>query len=274
MAIISDLIDQSNFRYDINGGTLVRRFLVSGLIPAPDIHVQAMVALAGIGVSYGSAVPNVIGLFASNFQTRSKRDDTQSVYVDVTYTSPTIGWSGGTTVKISGATSEKSQSSDGSGNPLLVTYSLAPAVNVFGVNIAALNLTQVVKTTQLIPHAVLEFSRIDPSAPDPTKIEGFVNSTPWQGKGARTWMCRDLDSASLGAVNSIANVSAYKSVYKFEFDPDGWDTYQYFTLQDGTIPPNVQPLPAGQGGDSGMGVYTTLRPSADFNALNFPQIFT
>jgi hypothetical protein len=257
--ITEDLVLGAKYQYGAAGGTLLRIFDVSGLVPGVDTLAQAATATdstTGRGIPrYGDPHPAVPGLYVSAIEAEPIEQSRVAARVQVKYGSPELG-SAPNAVKIAirGSNGTKIVSVLPDGTPMIVKYT-DPAGNV---------LQDRLQMSVLSPNTLLEFTRQESASPLARSLSfrRTVNSGQWQGGGANTWLCRDVDAVSL------AGLARYEVKYVFEYDPDGWARTEYYVDRyTGTIPDDVQ---ASSNNDKGI---AKLLPYAakDFSQLGLPS---
>ena len=260
--ITEDLVLGARFTLDRAGGVLLRLFEVTGLTPGRDTLAQAALAqdqTTGTRIPrYGEPHPGVAGLFVVNVEADPVKNSRTAARVKVRYASPEVqSVPNAVRVAITGTGRSKLVSRDpNSGSPLLVKYT-DPSGNV---------LQEFLQVPALSPNTVLEFTRQEPKSPLKlsTQFRRTVNSSPWQGGDARTWLCRAIDATSL------SNLTRYEVKYVFEYDPDGWELLEYWSDPfTGKIPDDVQLAVGNDRGIAKVLPYAT----ADFSQLGLPNAF-
>jgi hypothetical protein len=257
--ITEDLVLGAKYQYGAAGGMLLRIFDVSGLVPGVDTLAQAATATdstTGRGIPhYGDPHPAVPGLYVSAIEADPIEQSRSAARVQVKYGSPELG-SAPNAVKISirGSNGTKIVSLLPDGTPMIVKYT-DPSGNA---------LQDRLQLSVLSPNTLLEFTRQESASPLSRSLSfrRTVNSSPWQGGAANTWLCRDVDAASL------AGLARYEVKYVFEYDPDGWARTEYYVDRyTGTIPDDAQPS---SNNDKGI---AKLLPYAakDFSQLGLPN---
>lgn len=261
MHITEDLVLGAKFRYTRSGGTLIRLFDVSGLVPGNDTLAQAAVAVdstTGARIPrYGDAHPAVYGLYVIAIEAEPIVNSQTAARVSVTYGSPELGpVPNAVQIGISGSSCRKLVSTYPDGSPILVKYT-DPSGNM---------LQDRLLIPVLSPNTILQFTRMETSSPLrlSAKYRRAVNSTPWQGGDAKTWLCRAIDA------KSQANLSRYQVRYVFEYDPDGWTRLEFFVDRfSGKIPDDVKVSANNDQGIAKVLPYATR----DFASLGLPNAF-
>ena len=259
--ITEDLVLGAKFTYTRAGGSLLRLFDVSGLTPGKDTLVAAAGATdstSGQSIPrYGDAHPTVYGLYVNEIEAEPVQNSRTAARVSVRYGSPELGPApNAVQIIISGSNKRKLVSTLPDGSPIVVKYT-DPSGNM---------LQDQLQIPVLSPNTTLEFIRTEARSPLSLsgKFRRSVNSTAWQGGGAKTWLCRAIDA------KSQSNLARYAVRYVFEYDPDGWTRLEYFVDRyTGKIPDDVQ---QSQNNDKGI---AKVLPYAqkDFSQLGLPNAF-
>ena len=260
--LTEDLVLGARFTLDKAGGSLVRLFDVTGLTPGIDTLAQAAIAQDGAsGVripAYGDPHPAVPGLFVNHVEAQPVSNARTSARVTVRYATPEAeSVPNAVGIRITGSSRAKYVGNDpADGSPWIVKYT-DPTGAV---------LQQFLQVPALSPNTILEFTRQEIKSPlkASQKFRRKVNSGPWQGGGAKTWLCRAIDATSLN------NLARYEVKYIFEYDPDGWTRLEYFRdPYTGKIPDDAKPSANGDQGVAKILPYAT----ADFSQLGLPNAF-
>ncbi|HZL36479.1 MAG TPA: hypothetical protein VFC78_14265, partial [Tepidisphaeraceae bacterium] len=230
--ITEDLILGARYRYTKDGPTLLRVFDVTGLTPGRDTLAQAARAVdSGTGSRipvYGQPHPAVASLYANEIDAEPINNSSTTARVTVRYGSPEYAAvPGAVRIRIGGSWGHKLLTQTPDGALMTVKYT-DPAGNA---------MQEHLQLSILTPNTLLEFTRQEPASPLrlSTRFRRTVNSSPWQGGNAKTWLCRAIDGAS------AAGLSRYEVRYLFEYDPDGWDRLEYFVDRyTGKVPDDVQ----------------------------------
>jgi len=262
LQITEDIVLGARFTVDRSGGVLVRLFDVSGLTPGKDTLAQAAAAQdSGTGAripAYGDPHPAVAGLFVTHIEADPIENSRTAARVKVNYTSPEFGSVPNVVrIAISGSSRAKLVSKSPTDGSLLTVKYTDPSGN---------SLQQFLQVPALSPNTVLEFVRQELRSPLrlSTQLRRTVNSAPWQGGGAKTWLCRAIDATSL------MNLSRYEVKYVFEYDPDGWERIEYYAdPYTGKVPDDVQFSDNNDHGIAKVLPYAT----ADFNQLGLPNAY-
>src|SRR6185312_6116115 len=237
-------------------------FEVTGLTPGAQTLYQAAVAQDGTSglriPAYGDPHPLVPGLYVSIIEADPVKNSRTCARVKVRYSSPELSSVPNVVkVAIGGSSRAKILSKSPADGSLLTVKYTDPSGNV---------LQQFLQIPVLSPNTILQFTRQELKSPLKlsTVLRRTVNSAPWQGGNAKTWICRAIDATSLN------NLTRYEVKYTFEYDPDGWERLEYYTdPYTGKIPDDVQLSSDGSKGIASIQPYAT----ADFNQLGLPNAF-
>ena len=259
--ITEDLVLGARFTVDMNGGTLLRLFEVTGLTPGVDTLARAAAAQDGSSGAfiprYGEAHPAVAGIFVNHIDAQPLKNSRTAARVLVRYAPPEAGAANSIRIAIVGSSRSKIISRNpGDGSLLNVRYS-DPTGTV---------LQEFLQLPVLSPNTILEFTRQEIRSPLKlsTRFRRTVNAAPWQAGDARTWLCRAIDG------NSLANGSRYQVKYVFEYDPDGWERIEYYAdPYTGKIPDDIQFSTNNDHGVAKVLPYAVM----DFAQLGLPNAF-
>ncbi|HWE93892.1 MAG TPA: hypothetical protein VG269_08020 [Tepidisphaeraceae bacterium] len=261
LKITEDLVLGARFRYTKSGGSLLRLFDVAGLTPGKDTLAAAASAVdASSGARiprYGEPHPVVSGLYAIDIDAEPARGSRTAARVKVLYGSPELASvPGAVKITIVSATGRKLVNRLPDGSLIVVKYT-DPAGNA---------LQDFLQIPVLSPNMVLEFTRQESASPLKlsAKYRRTVNASPWQGGEAKTWLCRSIDAASQGGL------TRYEVRYAFEYDPDGWERYEYFVDRyTGKVPDDVA---ISANNDKGVAKILPYG-KADFSQLRLPNAY-
>lgn len=197
----------------------------------------------------------------------AKLVDEQNSLVEVTleyvpytdYVSTTFIWKSG------GGLRQVQRTTDYYGIPVTVTYTYPsdPASPYYywdDENLAGATVTQGVTLSLNIPTFTMTGRGIvqtDTPLEWANRIKGRLNSDPWMGGAARSWLCQ---SAEFEPHDLSTSPNEYLFTVGMEYHNEGWEEYAVFTRPDGTIVPNPGPLSI---------KHVVQYPTADFN-VPFP----
>ena len=259
--ITEDLVLGASYKLDKSGMTLVRIFDVGGLIPRQDTLAQAAAAndvVSNVRIPrYGDPHPMVPNLYAIEIQATPINGSPTAARVTLSYGTPAqASVQGAVSIKVSGSGGHKTVTQTPDGELISVQYT-DPNGNV---------LENHLEIPILAVNTVLEVTRMETRSPLSASMQfrRTVNSSPWQGGDAKTWLCRGIDGASQGSL------SRFEVRYTFEYDPDGWSRYEYFVDRyTGKIPDDVQ---VSSGNDQGVAEILPYA-SVDFSQLGLPNAY-
>ena len=260
--ITEDLVLGARFTIDKAGGVLIRVFEVTGLTPGIDTLAQAALAQdqsTGLRIpAYGDPHPAIAGVFVTQVDAQPLSNSRTAAHVQVKYATPE-NQSALNVVKISitGSSRAKLISIDPKDGSNFVVKYTDPTRTV---------LQQFLQVPTLSPNTILEFTRQELKSPLKLSqsVRRTVNSSPWQGGAAKTWLCRAVDAVSLN------NLARYEVKYIFEHDPDGWQRMEYFhDPYTGKIPDDAK---VSQNNDQGIAKILPYGTN-DFSQLGLPNVF-
>jgi len=262
MQITEDLVLGAKFTLDRAGGILIRIFEVTGLSPGRDTLAQAVLGQDSSTGStiprYGQPHPGVAGLYVDTIVAEPVKNSRTAALVAVTYASPEISSApGAVSIAITGSQRTKLLTRSPVDNSTLQVQYTDPSGNV---------LTQIMQVPVLSPNTILTFVRQEVKSPLALsqQFRRTLNATPWQSGAAKTWLCRAIDTRSLG------NLTRYEVKYVFEYDPDGWGHIEYFKDPfTGRVPTDVTQSTNNDAGIAKLQVYGTN----EFSQLGLPNAF-
>jgi hypothetical protein len=262
MQITEDLVLGAKFTLDRAGGILVRIFEVTGLTSGRDTLAQAVLGQdsnTGAGIPrYGDPHPDVAGLYVETIVAEPVKNSRTAAQVTVTYASPEISSApGAVSIAITGSQRTKLLTRSPADSSTLQVKYTDPSGNV---------LTQIMQVPVLSPNTILTFVRQEVKSPLALsqQFRRTLNASPWQSGATKTWLCRAIDSRSLG------NLTRYEVKYVFEYDPDGWDHIEYYKDPfTGKVPGDVTQSNDNSAGVAKLQVYGTM----EFSRLGLPNAF-
>jgi len=251
MTVVTDLVAAHSISFDGDGYTTQRIYLVDGVGGLPESRLYNAMTTAGIP-QYGEAHPILPDVIVTKVDAKPEGSGGQ-VRVTVSYSLPdpaTIDTSlpddptPKTTTLSSNVANEK-VSRDINGEFMIVTWS----GGVFS--------TKYVSADVQKPQLSVSFKRIESSIPKGiiANYLGKINSVPWSGFPAKTWLCSSIDATE--DKPGIFNVD-----YSFTYNADDWRLQVYMNLtqeQIDELPPNVDT-------GNGFGIFDVYE-TADFNSL-------
>ena len=218
---VQDLLDDASAQTDQNGTTAVRKFIVSGL--TAQASGRMFEALNTVGIPRrGQTHPNLAGIVVKSVAAEPCADSPSKAYVTVSYAAPTYNTQApsqkGKATYRSGATvSDFETSEDKDKKQMLLTHTQI-SQDEGGNNVTKVLDPQPAKVVIQKPQAYLSCERPEPLPINYRRLFGFVgcvNSSPFQGFGARCWLCTAIDVDEAG---DRGNVS-----YQFSLKFDTWD---------------------------------------------------
>lgn len=227
---VDDLIDEASYVADSSGVKVTRKFLITGLNDnAPRKLYQA--AMLPDLPQRGQAHPNIPNLVVETVSIQPAPSSPTKAHATVVYqtiSSTNITPSEGAEATLDyGATiSSVERDRDKNGDEMILTYD-GRDNQPFIANVQA-----------AFPYLTL--SRREPKPFNTLKVKQFVgavNSVPWIGDPARTWLC--------SAIRATLDGDAFRVNYEFQFNRFTWDVIGvYFDESKGK--PIVNPV-TGQG---------------------------
>lgn len=281
--VISDIIRGAAFSYDLKGGTRIVKYFITGLTPAPDGDPP-------VEAAFVSGVPQIYTpypFFSTNMYCVDMKFDPYpdksktSIMATAKFSSPTVDLTSGYQIRINGTILNKVLSNDPRtitpgnpiGNPFRMNYQDPDTKLFIG--------PQFYTVPGYVPHATLEFERIEPQAPVDAAAYGQIctgklNQDPFQGWPPNYWMYKPPSA-------ELLNQNAYRVTRSFELAPESWVNYRFWHTANnpnGQTPNDVQIDPLQQANINnpnfvprfGVGVY--IPPSIAFASLNLPKVFT
>lgn len=288
ITVTPDVIWGTRAHFSRMASSVPRVFLVEGLTPSLDIHMQAIAAVQASGNNAGmfQAHPTQVNLFVSDYDTEvvgNKQSPSQTkVYVTATYSTPEASTTSGyTLIEIASANGQsvinRWQSGPQKGQPILIGYDPTGNANqpdqINPTQAAADMASGVVFQTVRVPGAsrntIYRFTRLESGPPLVQQAyRQSVNQSAWNGLPAGSVMCRSVDGQNLVGGGIVAP-SMYRVVYELEHNPDfgGWTRVEFFRDEHYGKP--IVGVDITDGTNNG---YTFITPpSMDFGGLNLPS---
>ena len=256
--LVTDLIDEASAQSDQNGVTATRKFIVSGLSSQPSGRCLEALNVVGIPRK-GQTHPNLASIVVKGVSAVPVQDSPRKAYVIVTYAAPTYNvQTPSQTAKPtyrSGSNVVDVETSEDKDKKQMVLTHTKKSVDEDGNTVDEVLPPQPAKVIVQRPQGYLSCERPEPLPINYSRIWGYVgkvNSAPFKGYPARSWLCTAIDVDEAG---DRGNVS-----YQFSLKYDLWDARVVY-IDPATSAPVVDPV-EGQGIKS-FKVY----PEAEFNQL-------
>lgn len=255
---VQDLLEEASAQTDQNGTTCTRRFIVTGLTAQASGRMFEAMNTVGIP-RRGQTHPNLAGIVVRTVSAEPCADSPTKAYVTVSYAAPTYNTQApsakGKATYRSGATVSDFETSEDKDKKQMVLTHTKISQDEDGNTVSEELPPQPAKVTIQKPQAYLTCERPEPLPINYRRLFGFVgcvNSAPFQGFGARCWLCVAIDVDETG---DRGNVS-----YQFSLKFDKWDARLVY-IDPATGAPVNNP-------EEGKGIKTfRVYQEVDFNQL-------
>jgi hypothetical protein len=255
MTVVQDLVKEHRISRDSSGFEAERAFYVDGIGGSSDNRLYAAMTTAGIP-QFGDPHPIIPDVLVTKASARMMNSSDQ-IKVTVTYSIPdpeddliqseedTADTDG--TLRVSTSLANETVWADINGDLLKAEWKSATG----GTKVTKYAGIDVQK-----PQIQVDFSRVESGTPKTAISDylGKVNSVPWSGFPAGTWLCTNISSTE--------EQEGTKVDYGFSYNPNGWQaiiTVNLTQAQIEDLPPDIE-------SGNGYSAYD-IYPTADFNAL-------
>jgi hypothetical protein len=254
MIVHKDLLKGQTLSFTENGYSSKRDYLIDAVGGTPEAKLYNATITAGVP-QYGDAHPILPDVIVTSVSAKPL-DSGEQVIVTVNYSVPDIdeaalveedGETGVSTVSISTGLVTEQTWRDINGELMYVQWSGQ------GVSKNSYKRGETQK-----PQLQVSFDRNESSPPKAavTSYLGKVNSVPWSGFGAKTWLCTQINATE------DKTKGVFKVTYGFSYKPETWRFEAFINLTS----EEIEEARIDPDNENGYAIYDVYE-SADFNSL-------
>lgn len=256
--VFMDLLNGNSGNLNLSKGwTFDRQATVSGV--TGDAHEKVINAANADGMpKTGDPHPNFHGVILQDINCLSVSADIVKLVLKYRAPDGLVPTADDVVVRVGSSLSQVETNVDRNGNVLFTTYTY-PSDYELRPELRSKTIKQPAIVQKLIPVPDLTLTRLEDESPLVLSsiYVGAVNSVPFQGGAARTWMCTNIDGISQDGGEK------WNVTYSFQHRRDTWDKTIVFEDPQTSHPP-VFDTPAA----TALGIKTyQIYQLIDFNAL-------